>query len=80
VLIVDVDAKAGTAFADVLQAGVARVAVLALLLAWSLPLCTLVDVHALLAVRAQPQARPVAAQSIAAHHTFQQQPSSLSHS
>ncbi len=59
VLVVDVNAEPGAALADVLQPGVTRVAVFAHLLARRLALRALVNVHALLAVRTQPQPRPV---------------------
>ena len=58
VLVLDVDAVAGAALAGVLQPGVTRVLVHALLVAQRSALRTLIDVHTLLPVLSQAQPRP----------------------
>ncbi len=59
VLVLNVHGEAGAALAHVLQAGLAWVLVLALLIARCGALRALINVHALLAVLPQPQPSPI---------------------
>ena len=66
-LVLDVDGESGAALAHILQAGLAGVLILTLLLARCSPLRALIYVHTLLAVRAQPQTSP----NQATHHPLE---------